>query len=230
MAAGFLASPYPSLEEHEAYQRDHHRRIQELRELNARHEREKQRLARSCDALAASAEASLKTIVDLEDRGKLVRIVSAAANMPNSGPLPHEFYQEQTAKVRDKSMTLLSAEAEKMMGDGSGRGSSGAASPGPRRVARGVPSNFSPFQGVTHSSLIKQPDAVLLGLRSTTHWQSSKRPGRIPCLLPRESPHDSHSFQAHTANWMSRIGTLEDLGHSRARISALTSTRSCAAF
>jgi len=229
MAGGFVATPFPSLDEHEAKTNEYRRQIAELRQLNAKHEKHQRELAMSAASHQKTSDACVKSMADLVDRGKFVRVAAAASNVDDSGPAPHEFYQEQAGKIRLKSLTMLSTEAEDFARKNGSMGSSPPSRKtcaGLKRMVRGVPSNFSPFMGYTENHVRKQSDSVLLGLRSSISWQAGKRPGRLPCLLPRDSPHDGHRFASHTGSWMAKVGTLDHNGRSRAHISMMTSTRS----
>mmetsp|Transcript_42749 Transcript_42749/g.92258 ORF Transcript_42749/g.92258 Transcript_42749/m.92258 type:complete len:108 (+) Transcript_42749:313-636(+) len=60
-----------------------------------------------------TVESCDRSMKDLQDRGKFVRVAAAAAKVDtSSGPLPDIFYQEMSWKVQKTSHALLSQEAE----------------------------------------------------------------------------------------------------------------------
>jgi len=224
------------MEEHEAHQSEARRLIQALREKNAEHEATKSRIAKKCNSHDENAFWTRRKLTDLDDRAKYLRIASVQNPSPIGqyspnlqGPPAHGFYRESVSKLKEKSMRMLSDEAVKA---GEAFAVKAASSREPARknactVSRGVASNFSPFQGQTRTTLGRQSDATLLGLRSLTHWASSRRPGSLPAILPRDS--DCHNFSSHTANWMSRMGSPE-MSRSRAHLSSLTRAESSPLF
>jgi len=225
MAGGFVASPHPSLEEHDSYTVDFRRQVQELRAKNAKVQRQIAAITRKSEGHDKRADHIRSQLVDMEDRAKFVRVAQAAATQPKGNSAADIFYQEQNAKVRDTALSLLAAEASKFSPDSPGSSSSPSKrSTRSRQPVRQVPSNFSPFQGWTENHTQRQQPIVLLGLRGPP--QRGAKPGRLPSLLPRESPHDHHRFMRPNASNLSRTGTLTDLGRSRARISELTTSRS----
>mmetsp|Transcript_64819 Transcript_64819/g.193161 ORF Transcript_64819/g.193161 Transcript_64819/m.193161 type:complete len:234 (+) Transcript_64819:101-802(+) len=229
MSGGFIATPHPSLGEHEGHLDAHRRAIMELREKNAAMEEKRQQLLRACGQHNENIFWTSRSITDLEDRKKYLRTVSTpnpssiGQYSPNlKGPPPHEFYQEQVDKVKYRSFTTLSAEAMKFGGlEGGASPSKPKASP-----ARRVPSNFSPFCGETLSSLQRKPDPVVMGLRSATHWSAGRKPGNLPRLLPRDpGTAEDNRFRESTASWMARSGNF-DRSRSRAFITSLSTSLS----
>mmetsp|Transcript_5245 Transcript_5245/g.16886 ORF Transcript_5245/g.16886 Transcript_5245/m.16886 type:complete len:237 (+) Transcript_5245:78-788(+) len=232
MAGGFIATPYPALEEHEGHLDQHRKAIMELRERNAAINEKRQHLMRQCGKHDEDIFWTQRSMGDLEDRAKYLRTASTpnpsaiGQFSPNlKGPPPHEFYQQQVDKVKHRSFSTLTTEAIKF---GALEGASTGASPSrpkPSPVRR-VPSNFSPFCGETSSSLQKRPDNVLLGLRSVTHSSGGRKPGNLPKLLPREPGTSEYNrFREHTASWMARSGTF-DKSRSRAFITTLSTSLS----
>lgn len=229
MAGGFVASQYPNLDEHEAYTADFRSQIEALRAQNAKHERKIAGSARKSQGHVNRTAAINNSLVDLEDRRKFVRIASDMSKTPK-GLEPHEFYKQSNDKVRDRSLSMLSHEAEKFGTDGKGTGGNPhkVKAPPQRQMMKKVPSNFSSFQGLTEKQIWNQSDSITLGLRTT--MQSGRRPGRLPSLLPRDSPHDHHSFTRHNAAYLARSGSMIDLGRSRARISELSNPQAAKTF
>eukprot|EP00930_Biecheleria_cincta_P102274 TRINITY_DN93964_c0_g1_i1.p1 TRINITY_DN93964_c0_g1~~TRINITY_DN93964_c0_g1_i1.p1 ORF type:complete len:230 (+),score=30.87 TRINITY_DN93964_c0_g1_i1:32-721(+) len=226
MAAGFIASSYPSIGEHEANVDEIRRQISALRQTNAAVRSDISRTRKANDMQTEKFFWAQKSTVDLEDRAKYIQIASIsnpgaiAQYCPNlKGPAPYHFYQEQVAKIRAKTRKQLMEEADRLSGN----------SPAPtpksmkrQKQIREVPSNFSPGSG-TQSSLRKQEDPILLGLRNLTHWNTNRKPGRLPELLPRGS--EEHPFKEHTSSWMARTGEASP-GRNRDYVSSMTRTAS----
>eukprot|EP00931_Biecheleriopsis_adriatica_P061503 TRINITY_DN3697_c1_g1_i1.p1 TRINITY_DN3697_c1_g1~~TRINITY_DN3697_c1_g1_i1.p1 ORF type:complete len:230 (+),score=45.22 TRINITY_DN3697_c1_g1_i1:38-727(+) len=229
MAAGYIAAQCPSIGEYEANEGEVRRQIAELRAKNEKLKTEMKSTLRDNDVQTERAFWARRQTADLVDRAKYIQIASIsnpaaiAQYCPNlKGPPPHQFYQEQVAKIRHKTRAQLMAEAARMSGSGGGV----AAKTLPPPKSREVPCNFSPGSG-TENSIRKQADPILLGLRNLTHWNTNRKPGKLPGLLPRDS--EVHAFKEHTSSWMARSGEA-DPGRNRAHVSMMTNSRSSPNF
>mmetsp|Transcript_71487 Transcript_71487/g.184334 ORF Transcript_71487/g.184334 Transcript_71487/m.184334 type:complete len:234 (-) Transcript_71487:329-1030(-) len=219
MAEGSIVlHAYPSLEEHEAHKAFCKSKLAELREKNARHNETFQQIVRKCEAFSKEAKGHRAAMVDMQDRSKFVQLIIDTVKPESKTFAPaHEFYQEQSGRVRERSLQLLNEEMTQSGGPSSQPVPRAQRKPAPR--VRKCPANFSPFQGLTENEVMRKSDPVLLGLRSSLHWSGNRRPGTLPSLLPRDSP--VHPFSEHTSAWKSRQGA-DTFGHSRARISELS--------
>ncbi|CAE8593978.1 unnamed protein product [Polarella glacialis] len=224
MAAGFITASCPSFTEHEANIDAIRNQISELKKSNAKYTADIKTKTASSHMGSEKMFWARNKIADLEDRGKYIRIASIsnpgaiAQFCPNlKGPLPHTFYQEQVAKIRQKTRAQLMSEASRELGlDDTGS----KPKRGPR--VREVPSNFSPGSNTENSSQ-KMSDPVLLGLRNLTHWNSHRKVGTQPKLLPQGS--QTHAFKEHTTSWLARDGNANP-AQNRDYVSSLTRTAS----
>eukprot|EP00928_Gymnodinium_smaydae_P070535 TRINITY_DN54347_c0_g1_i1.p1 TRINITY_DN54347_c0_g1~~TRINITY_DN54347_c0_g1_i1.p1 ORF type:complete len:235 (+),score=32.50 TRINITY_DN54347_c0_g1_i1:116-820(+) len=213
-----------SIEERQADLGSTRARIAAARERNAELELKKQQASSRCLKLSDMRRNMRADLVDLEDRAKFVRIATISNPSPIGqfspnlkGPTPHDFYMRQVDLVRSTSSRLLETEAAKV---GGGSASSQPTSPFtvPReRRERYIASNYSPFQGLTENSVQGLQDKVLLGLRSTSHWGSARKPGLVPGILPK----GKYAYQEETNNYLAKLDAFEP-GRTRTRISALS--------
>jgi hypothetical protein len=171
---------------------------------------------------------------DLKDRAKFVVV----ASNKNPGPIaqyaptlttgmePHEMYTTSSTKVKHKAFKMLHMEAAQEAID------SGTMGPikkdrGPIPTQKPCPANFSPHEGHSLSSVRRIDDhstlgkAVILGLRSPTHWGATRRPAHDGPLLPNLNPPEgTWRRERKTAAWLSREGN-PDMSRSRLHISRL---------
>mmetsp|Transcript_55644 Transcript_55644/g.88255 ORF Transcript_55644/g.88255 Transcript_55644/m.88255 type:complete len:237 (+) Transcript_55644:81-791(+) len=211
----------PLLEELEAMKA--RERIEELKERNKALMKGRQKLQSSIISHSDNQFYAKQGLKDLKDRAKFVIV----ASNKNPGPIaqyapgmtcppPHDYYANSTSKVRNIAMKMLHEEAMKEAGRPV------STDTGQRKTSMPLPANFSPHQGDNANSLRRQPDNLLLGLRSSIHWTATRRPAaqtrRKPNIFPKTTP-GSREMEP-TAAWLSREG-LPDMSRSRLHISRL---------
>mmetsp|Transcript_31091 Transcript_31091/g.58315 ORF Transcript_31091/g.58315 Transcript_31091/m.58315 type:complete len:230 (+) Transcript_31091:44-733(+) len=222
MAAGYIAPTYASTGEHEANLQEVRTQIALLKRDNELLRDEMKQTMRDNHHQSERAFWARYKTKDLIDRAQYIRIATISNPSPIGqycpklqGPEPDEYYQGQIDKVRQKTRNQLMREAAKL------KGQPMAEEAVPPRI-KDVPCNFSPALG-TQSSVGKLQDAHLLGLRNQTHWNSMRKPGKLPDLLPRDSP--KHAFKEHTNAWMARSDEASP-ARNRSYVSSLTRSKS----
>jgi hypothetical protein len=224
-----VLTSHPSLDEHEAHVGYVQDTLAALREKNAMHAQMQRELTSKTDGHSRTTNSHKKGMTDLQDRAKFVQAIMETIK-PESKTFSdaHEFYQQMGTKVREKGVRMLSeemADTAKKEGKLTLPSQMPKQQKKPKPIVRQCPMNFGPFQGLHENAVValQGNTSVLLGLRSSTHWSGNRRPGRLPSLLPRESP--VHLFAEHTASWQSRSGK-DTMGRSRAYISELSRSTS----
>eukprot|EP00434_Breviolum_minutum_P005082 symbB.v1.2.004481.t1/scaffold254.1/size251309/4 len=221
MAAGYIAPYYPSTTEEEANVQEVKHQINLLKTKNEGLRDAMKNTMREIKANTEKAFWAKRQTFDLQDRAQYIRIATISNPAPIGqycpklrGPPPDEYYQDQIFKVRQKTRQQLMTEAAKLKGEPMSLGLNA-----PR--VKEVPCNFSPALG-TESSVQKLKDPILLGLRNQTHWNSNRKYGKLPELLPRDSP--DHPFKEDTNAWLARSGD-EEPARNRKYVSKLTRSR-----
>ncbi|CAJ1329174.1 unnamed protein product [Effrenium voratum] len=222
MAAGYIAPPYASTIEEEANLQEVRYRINSLKSQNEALRDEMKRVMKDNHKQTEKAFWARRHTQDLQDRAQYIRIATISNPAPIGqycpklkGPPPDEYYLDQIAKVRQKTQQQLMQEAARLKGQ--------QLSPQGRAPrVKEIPCNFSPAIG-TESSVQKLRDPVLLGLRNQTHWNSNRKYGKLPELLPRDS--ETHGFKEHTNSWMARSGEASP-ARNRNYVSMMTRSRS----